>query len=62
MLKVLADRLAEAFAERLHQRVRREFWGYSPEEVHSNEQLIRGKIRSRNVDRRAPTDPSAVAV
>ena len=32
MLKVLADRLAEAFAERLHERVRREFWGYAPEE------------------------------
>jgi 5-methyltetrahydrofolate--homocysteine methyltransferase len=45
MLKVLADRLAEAFAERLHQRVRREFWGYAPEEVHSNEQLIREAYR-----------------
>jgi 5-methyltetrahydrofolate--homocysteine methyltransferase len=32
MLKVLADRLAEAFAERLHERVRREFWGYAPDE------------------------------
>ena len=32
MLKALADRLAEAFAERLHERVRREFWGYAPEE------------------------------
>ncbi len=32
MLKVLADRLAEAFAERLHQRVRREFWAYAPDE------------------------------
>jgi 5-methyltetrahydrofolate--homocysteine methyltransferase len=32
MLKVLADRLAEAFAERLHERVRREFWGYAQEE------------------------------
>ncbi len=32
MLKLLADRLAEAFAERLHQRVRRELWGYAPEE------------------------------
>jgi 5-methyltetrahydrofolate--homocysteine methyltransferase len=29
MLKALADRLAEAFAERLHQRVRTEFWGYA---------------------------------
>ena len=32
MLKALADRLAEAFAERMHERVRREFWGYAPEE------------------------------
>ncbi|CAH1261403.1 MTR [Branchiostoma lanceolatum] len=32
MVKALADRLAEAFAEELHERVRREFWGYSPEE------------------------------
>ncbi len=32
MLKVLADRLAEAFAERLHERVRREFWGYAADE------------------------------
>ncbi len=41
----LADRLAEAFAERLHERVRREFWGYSPEENSSNEDLIRGAYR-----------------
>ena len=45
MLKVLADRLAEAFAERLHQRVRGDFWGYAPEEQHSNEQLIREEYR-----------------
>ena len=32
MLKALADRLAEAFAERLHERVRREFWGYAAHE------------------------------
>ena len=32
MLKALADRLAEAFAELLHQRVRREFWGYAADE------------------------------
>src|SRR5690348_7807454 len=37
MVKALADRLAEAFAERLHQRVRREFWGYAPDETLSNE-------------------------
>ncbi|MDH5693314.1 MAG: methionine synthase, partial [Gammaproteobacteria bacterium] len=41
MLKALADRLAESFAERLHQRVRTEFWGYMPEEELDNEALIR---------------------
>src|SRR5258706_3836572 len=40
MLKVLADRLAEAFAEHLHERVRREFWGYAPEEKLGSAQLI----------------------
>jgi 5-methyltetrahydrofolate--homocysteine methyltransferase len=40
MVKALADRLAEAFAERLHQRVRKEFWGYAPDEALSNAELI----------------------
>ena len=40
MVKALADRLAEAFAEALHQRVRRELWGYAPEEHLTNEALI----------------------
>jgi 5-methyltetrahydrofolate--homocysteine methyltransferase len=40
MLKVLADRLAEAFAERLHQRVRREYWGYAADERLSSTELI----------------------
>ncbi|MBQ0943143.1 methionine synthase [Ideonella sp. 4Y16] len=40
MLKALADRLAEAFAERLHQRVRTDLWGYAADEQLSNEQLI----------------------
>jgi 5-methyltetrahydrofolate--homocysteine methyltransferase len=40
MVKALADRLAEAFAERLHQRVRTEFWGYAADEALSSEQLI----------------------
>ena len=40
LLKALADRLAEAFAERLHQRVRTELWGYAPDEALSNEALI----------------------
>jgi 5-methyltetrahydrofolate--homocysteine methyltransferase len=41
MVKALADRLAEALAERLHAQVRREFWGYAPDETLSNEALIR---------------------
>jgi 5-methyltetrahydrofolate--homocysteine methyltransferase len=40
MVKALADRLAEAFAERLHQRVRKEFWGYAPGETLRNQDLI----------------------
>jgi 5-methyltetrahydrofolate--homocysteine methyltransferase len=40
LLKSLADRLAEASAEALHLRVRREMWGYAPEERLTNEQLI----------------------
>jgi 5-methyltetrahydrofolate--homocysteine methyltransferase len=40
LAKALADRLAEAFAERLHQRVRRELWGYAPEEALDNTDLI----------------------
>ena len=39
LLESLADRLAEAFAERLHERVRREFWGYHPDERLGNESL-----------------------
>src|SRR5262249_60896392 len=41
MLKALADRLAEAFAEWLHMRVRREFWGYARDEGLDNAALIR---------------------
>jgi 5-methyltetrahydrofolate--homocysteine methyltransferase len=40
LLESLADRLAEAFAERLHQRVRTEFWGHAPEEALTNDELI----------------------
>ncbi|AXQ31434.1 methionine synthase [Solimonas sp. K1W22B-7] len=43
MLEALADRLAEAFAERLHQRVRKEFWAYVPDEHLDNEALISEK-------------------
>ena len=45
MLKALADRLAEALAERLHQRVRTDLWGYAPHEALSNEDLIAEKYR-----------------
>jgi 5-methyltetrahydrofolate--homocysteine methyltransferase len=45
LVKALADRLAEAFAERMHQRVRKEFWAYAPDEAISNEDLIREEYR-----------------
>jgi len=45
MVSALADRLAEAFAERLHQRVRREFWGYEPNEALGRDDLIAEKYR-----------------
>ena len=45
MLKALADRLAEAFAERLHQRVRTEFWGYASDEHLSQAELVAEKYR-----------------
>jgi 5-methyltetrahydrofolate--homocysteine methyltransferase len=45
MLKALADRMAEAFAELMHEKVRKEFWGYSPEEDFSNEELIAESYR-----------------
>ncbi|MDH6232008.1 5-methyltetrahydrofolate--homocysteine methyltransferase [Mesorhizobium soli] len=40
LVKALADRFAEAFAERMHERVRKEFWGYSPDENFSGEELV----------------------
>ncbi|MBT2299470.1 methionine synthase [Variovorax paradoxus] len=45
MLKALADRLAEAFAEALHHRVRTDLWGYAPDEGLSNEDMIGEKYR-----------------
>jgi 5-methyltetrahydrofolate--homocysteine methyltransferase len=45
MLKALADRLAEAFAESLHHRVRTDLWGYAPDEGLSNEDMIAEKYR-----------------
>jgi 5-methyltetrahydrofolate--homocysteine methyltransferase len=43
MLKALADRLAEALAEYMHLRIRREYWGYAPEEQLTNDELIAEK-------------------
>jgi 5-methyltetrahydrofolate--homocysteine methyltransferase len=45
LLQSLADRLAEAFAERMHQRVRKEFWGYAADENLNNEELIAEKYQ-----------------
>jgi len=45
LLKVLADRLAEAFAEHLHERVRREFWGYAADERFGNKALLEEAYR-----------------
>ncbi|MBP6323765.1 MAG: methionine synthase [Chitinophagales bacterium] len=45
MLAALADRLAEAFAERMHERVRKEFWKYTTEETLSSEELIKEKYQ-----------------
>jgi 5-methyltetrahydrofolate--homocysteine methyltransferase len=45
MLKALADRLAEAFAELLHKRIRREFWGYAKDEGLDNSAMISEKYR-----------------
>ncbi len=45
MLKALADRLAEAFAERMHERVRKEFWAYDKRETLNTEELISEKYR-----------------
>ena len=45
LFKSLCDRLAEAFAERMHQRVRKEFWGYAADETLGNDQLIKEEYR-----------------
>lgn len=45
IVKALADRFAEAFAERMHQRVRTEFWGYAPDEAISDDDLLLEKYR-----------------
>lgn len=45
MIEALADRLAEAFAELMHKRVRKEFWAYAPDEDLSNDDLVEEKYR-----------------
>ncbi|WP_250658322.1 methionine synthase [Alkalimarinus coralli] len=45
MVKALADRLAEAFAERMHERVRKEFWGYAQQESLDNQELIKERYK-----------------
>ena len=45
LLRALADRLAEAFAERMHEQVRREYWGYAAGEELSNNDLIAEKYQ-----------------
>jgi 5-methyltetrahydrofolate--homocysteine methyltransferase len=59
MARALADRLAEAFAERLHERVRRELWGYAPDEQLDNDALIRetyqGIVRQRALPLASPS-------
>jgi 5-methyltetrahydrofolate--homocysteine methyltransferase len=45
IVKSLADRLAEAFAERLHQKVRKEYWGYVPTEDISTQELVKEKYQ-----------------
>ena len=60
LAKALADRLAEAFAERLHELVRRELWGYSPHEHLPNDAIIREDTRAsgrRRATRPARTTP-----
>ena len=61
MLKVLADRLAEAFAERLHERVRREFWGYASEERLGRAELIAEAYRGIRPAPGYPACPDHVA-
>tara|TARA_B100001123_G_C15326764_1_gene1029816 strand:- start:3098 stop:4042 length:945 start_codon:yes stop_codon:yes gene_type:complete len=55
MVKVISDRLVEAFAERIHERVRKEFWGYATDENLGNERLIKEKYQGI---RPAPGYPS----
>jgi 5-methyltetrahydrofolate--homocysteine methyltransferase len=57
MVKALADRLAEAFTEYLHEKVRKELWGYSPEENYTKDQLFRMKYQGIRPAPGYPTQP-----
>ncbi|XP_075261799.1 methionine synthase-like [Convolutriloba macropyga] len=57
MIKVLADRLAEAFAEYLHARVRKDFWGYSQDEILSCDDLLKVKYSGIRPAPGYPTQP-----
>jgi 5-methyltetrahydrofolate--homocysteine methyltransferase len=57
MVKALADRLAEAFAERLHQRVRKEFWGYEPNETLGSDEMLGEKYRGMRPAPGYPAQP-----
>ena len=48
MAKVISDRLVEAFSERMHERVRKEFWGYAADENLLKEKLIKEKYQGQN--------------
>jgi 5-methyltetrahydrofolate--homocysteine methyltransferase len=57
MLKALADRFAEAFAEYMHERVRRELWGYASDEALTNTDLIEEKYRGIRPAAGYPSQP-----
>src|SRR3546814_13438051 len=57
LLKALADRLAEAFAERMHERVRKELWAYAPDERRTNAQRVPEADPRRRPAPRPPPDP-----
>ena len=59
LLESLADRLAEAFAERLHERVRKELWGYAPDEHLDNVGAHQGAVRRHPAGARLPGLPRA---
>ncbi|MBI1186511.1 MAG: methionine synthase [Alphaproteobacteria bacterium] len=58
MVKALADRLAEAFAECLHAKVRRELWGYAPDETLSNQALITERYQGTRPAPGYPAQPA----